>query len=181
MATSKDKKFKFIFTPALTPGQEDKFDADKTDLFIALNGRSDITASLVSSDQAKTDATVAEFAVQPIAARAHLIFAGYSQISFGGMRTACGIFEMGLVAAHRYGAKRVTVPISSNQFRGDLDKLAAVLRCRVDRFVENHPDTSLVEMEILCSKSDLAKIKSAMNPKGQLCDHCFHKKHDESE
>lgn len=178
MANSKEKSIKFIVTPALTSGQEGLFDADKTDLFIALNGRSDITASLVASDQSKVDATVAEWAVQPIAARAHLIFAGYSQVSFGGLRTACGIFEMGLASAYRYGARRVTIPVSSNQFRGDLEALTRVLRCRVERFVESHPDSALVEVEILCTKSNFKKVKQALEPNDQLCDKCFHKQID---
>lgn len=177
MAKSKETSAKFIFTPALTPGQENKFDSDKTDLFIALNGRSDIIASLLASDRSKVDATVAEYAIQPIAARAHLIFAGYSQVSFGGLRTACGIFEMGLEAAHRYNAKRVTFPISTNQYRGDLKFLAATLRCRIDRFCENNPGTTVCEFEILCQKDQLSQLKQAMNPKGQICDSCFHKQH----
>lgn len=176
MADKKEKAIKYFVTPALTSGKEGLFDSDKTDLFIALNGRSDITAALVASDQSKVDGTVAEWAVQPIAARAHMIFAGYSQVSFGGLRTACGIFEMGLVAAYRYGARRVTIPVSANQFRGDLEALTRVLRCRVDRFVEQHPDAALCEVEILCNKSNLKKIEQALEPEGQLCDKCFHKK-----
>ena len=176
MTDSKRPNIDFIITPALSSGSEGKFDADATDFLVAFNARGDIFNCIEASDELETESFVRDNSEHRVAAKTHMVLTGFQQVTPGNIRVACGIYQIALDTARRMKAKRITILLSKQQFRGSIKQLAALIKCRTDHFMDSAADDeSLREVELLCRNSDVensrAGLESTTSP---LCRTCFH-------
>ncbi len=174
MSTQKaTKQIKFILNPALSAGFEGGFDADCTDLLVAFNARGDVIRCLEASDYEARQRMIEDHIENKVAASARLVLTGFQRIVPDNIRVACGIFQVALETAEKLKAKRISVLVSSQQFRGNLEQLASVIKCRTNHFCSAHPELALEEIEILCRNSAKEAIQKGLNQNDSACITCF--------
>ncbi|MBX9694778.1 MAG: hypothetical protein K2Z81_20490 [Cyanobacteria bacterium] len=172
-AQKQTKQIKFILNPALSAGFEGSFDADATDMLVAFNAKGDVIRCLEASDYESDKRLIEDHIENKVAASTRLVLTGFQRITPNNIRVACGIFEVALETAAKLKAKRISVLVSSQQFRGNLEQLASVIKCRTNHFCSAHPDLVLEEIEILCRNSTKAAIQRGLDQNDSVCNACF--------
>lgn len=169
----------FNVIPALSAGQESKFDRNSVDMLVILNGRSG-TNVLQTRPSAQPDTSVSDYLpTHEEDARGYLLYVGYSSNNRRRMRArvACGLFSLALDKARLVGATRLAVVLERAQFVEGLREVAAVLACRALHAEVTEP----IEVQVICRLEDANDIKAGLEePGAPRCQRCYTPGREES-
>lgn len=162
----------FNVIPALSAGQESKFDRNSIDMLIILNGRSG-TNVLQARPSSQPDTSVSDYMpTHEEDARGYLTYVGYASNNRTRMRSrvACGLFSLALDKACLVGAKRLAIVLERAQFVEGLREVAAVLACRALHAEVTEP----MEVQVLCRLEDVNDINAGLDePEAPRCQNCY--------